>query len=332
MWEFIKHKLTKLGCFALIAIAMILVTALTKFILGWFNFDNLTKEKLSASAGEYFGMGILGLLLAIGFVSMVSQLRKELRDKQIKQPPGPPLLIAESYSPPTKSPPPLPSDRTATVQTGRTKKKGCITALVVVSILPLLAFAVIWYFASEYEKQPKKPGQVATDEADNFISAYKSTEASGNTPEAIELGVEFARNLRVSRGVLIADGKAGFGDMTHGRFLTYCFLTDESAALIVHVPGLRKFSDDAKLTLEETAWTIATNAIVSKRPQVKKIALGIKGDLDYSSIVTGIINQEEPLKGIETRHPTFPNKALWPYFIGPGKTAEGIIEAPMKNR
>lgn len=320
MWELIKHKLTKLGCFALIAISMIVVTALTKFILGWFDFDNLTKERFSGSAGEYFGMGILGLIFSIGCVAMVRQLRKELRGKQMIEPTGASPFIAESYISPTNLPPSLPSDSNPSALIGRTRKKGCIIAIIVLSTIPLLALATIWYLASEYEKQPKEPGQVATDQADNFISAYRSTEASGNTPEAVELGVEFARNLRVARGLLISDGKAGFGDATHGRFLTYCFLTDECVAFIVHVPGLRKFSQDAKLTLEETAWTLATNAVSSKHPQLKTMALGIKGELDYSSIVTGAINPMEPLKGMEIHHPTFPNKALWPYFIDSVRT------------
>lgn len=118
----------------------------------------------------------------------------------------------------------------------------------------------------------------------------------------------------------MTDRKLGFGDTTHGRFLTYCFLEKESAVFIVHVPGLRNFSDDAKLTLEETAWSLATRVIAEKHPEVKKLALGIKGQLDYSSIVTGAIDSEDPLKGIETRHPSFKDEALWPYFIDAGQT------------
>lgn len=185
MWELIKHKLTKLGCFALIAVAMILVSALTKFILGWFDFDNHTKDKFSESAGEYFGKGVLGLILLAGFIILVIQLRKESSGKRSKPP---------------SNPPPIPDDRPPPLQTSITKKKGCITALIILSMLPLMGVAMIWYLASEYEKLPKKPGQLAAEQASEFIDTYHGTEGGGNTAEGIELAAEFARNLRVARG------------------------------------------------------------------------------------------------------------------------------------
>jgi hypothetical protein len=195
--------------------------------------------------------------------------------------------------------------------------------LIVITILasiPIGACVGIWYLASLYDKRPKVPGQIEIERAEDFIGAFKNIEAGGNAQESIEAGAEFARSLRIARGMLIEDGKPGFGDMTNGRFLTYCFLTKESAAFIVHVPGIRNFSESAKLTLEESAWTIATQTIRANNLQVKQLALGIKGDLNYSSILTGTVNLEDPLKGIEVHHPTVSDEALWPYFIASGKS------------
>lgn len=291
---------------------MIMVTALSKLVLSWLDFDHSTKEKLSASAGDYFGKGILALILLAGFGILIIRLRRELCKKATRQSLHP--FDRENTLP--QNVPPFPADNgTRIVQTKNGKKKGCIILVVILVMLPIFAITFIWYLASEYEKQPKKPGQLAVYQANQFIGTYNETEACGNTPEATELGGEFARTLRIARGYLITEGRTGVGDRTEGRFLTYCFLTEESAAFIVHVPGLRNFSADAKLTLEETAWNVATHAITLKHPQVKKLALGIKGDLDYSSIVTGSVNPEVPLKGVEARHPTFPDKPLWPYFI-----------------
>src|SRR5688500_13094633 len=96
MWELIKHKLAKLGCFALIALMMIAATAITKLILGWFHHGDASKDALSSQVGEYIGKGLLGLVVLFGFIIMGRQLIAELRGKSSSPPPGtsvpPPLL------------------------------------------------------------------------------------------------------------------------------------------------------------------------------------------------------------------------------------------------
>lgn len=319
MWELIKHKFTKIGCFALIAIAMILTSGLTKLALGWLNYDPRTQEKISNSAGEYLGKGLLGLMFLTGATLIIIRLMKNPKVEQTIQSSNvsSPTTSHNSYA---QNPPPLPTGNEASPQTRKSKKKGCCIAIAVLFTLFALFWGTICYLASEYEKRPKKPGQAAMEKAEDFIRTYNGAEASGNTPEGTELAADFARELRVARGILIQDGKAGFADTTHGRFLTYCFLTKKSSAIIVQVPNLRNFSEDAKLTLEESAWTIATHLVGSKHPQAQKMILGIKGQMDYSSIISGSVNTQDPLKGIEIHHPTSKEDAIWPYFISPAAT------------
>ncbi|WP_395737374.1 hypothetical protein [Prosthecobacter sp.] len=96
MWEFIKHKLAKLGCFVLIALMMIAATAITKLVLGWFRHDDASNEALSNQVGEYVGKGLLGLAVLLGFIIMGRQLIAELRAKKNPPPTRPSV------------PPPLP--------------------------------------------------------------------------------------------------------------------------------------------------------------------------------------------------------------------------------
>ncbi|MES2983052.1 MAG: hypothetical protein V4727_12125 [Verrucomicrobiota bacterium] len=96
LWIFIKHKLEKLGCFFLIALLMIAVTAITKLILGWFGYDEATKVGLSEQVGEYLGKGILLLMVIVGFFMVVRQLIIDSGSKRSSPPPLPPI------------PPPLP--------------------------------------------------------------------------------------------------------------------------------------------------------------------------------------------------------------------------------
>lgn len=104
MWEFIKHEIAKIGCFALIALMMIAATAITKLVLGWLHHEEASKETLSNQFGEYVGKGLLGLVVVIGFIIMGRQLIAELRGKTGSPPPNSSAL------------PPLPPQRDSEYQ------------------------------------------------------------------------------------------------------------------------------------------------------------------------------------------------------------------------
>lgn len=196
-------------------------------------------------------------------------------------------------------------------------KKGCFIALGVLVSLAIIGIGTIYYLASQYEKRPKKPGEAEVWAAEDLIRSYKDKEGFGNTPEAITFAEDFARDLRVSRQMLFTEGKPDAASLSDGRFLTYCSVREDSVALLIHVPELRRYTKDAKLTLEELTWTLASQAISEKFPEATKMALGIKGALDYSSIVTGSVNKEDPLKGLTTRHSLTSTEPFWPYFLPP---------------
>ena len=54
----------------------------------------------------------------------------------------------------------------------------------------------------------------------------------------------------------------------------------------------------------------------------RDFALGIKGSMNYCSILTGTVNGKAPLKGIESRHPVTSTKPLWPFFVTPSSLNE----------
>lgn len=107
MWEVIKHKLAKLGCFALIALMMVAVTAISKLVLGWFRPGDAGNDALSGQIGESVGKGFLGLAVLLGFILMGRQLIAELRGKQ-GSPPAP-----------SSGPPPLPTQEQQSNDKGR---------------------------------------------------------------------------------------------------------------------------------------------------------------------------------------------------------------------
>jgi hypothetical protein len=194
-------------------------------------------------------------------------------------------------------------------------KKGCLIVAGLVAVLFVAGFAFLWRLADQYEDRPKEPGEAELWEAEQFVLAFEDAEAKGNSSEATEFAENFARSFRAVRHLYFTEGKPGARSFTKGRFLTYCFLTEDSLALIIHVPELRRYADDAKLTLSELAWRQATSAAVLEHPSVSKLAIGLKGSLNYSAIMTGIVDAEAPMDGLEQRHPVTSQKPLWPYFI-----------------
>ena len=194
-------------------------------------------------------------------------------------------------------------------------KKGCLVAAGLVACLVIAGGFFIYYLAGEYEKQPKSPGQRECDSAEEFILSFKDREATGNTPTAAKFAEQFARKLRISRQVLFTEGKAGTPSLSKGYFLTYCFERDDSVAILIHVPELRRYTEDAKVSLAEFVWTLAILETRTEFPRATKLAVGIKGVANYSAILTGTVTKtEDPIQGIQTRHPVISTKPLWPFF------------------
>jgi hypothetical protein len=322
MWEYFKHKIAKLGCFFAIALAGIAVAAITKMFLLKLGYSSADASHTASSVGDYVGKGVLTLCVVMGFVLMGLQLRKELRTRSsLSQPP--PLPIS-----PTPSSPRVPSPMNAMIEnpcgtdanSPKARRsllfKGCLVLAGLGGLLAVGGIGTIYYLADQYEKQPKKPGQAECDEAEKFVLSYKDREGVGNTPEATKLAEGFSRKLRVSRQIMFTEGRSGGVSLSKGFFLTYCFVSQESVALIVHVPDLRNYSNDAQITLSEYAWTLATDEVRAKVPKASKLAVAVRGVLNYSAIMTGrISNDEEPLNGLVTRHPVSDTKPLWPFFV-----------------
>lgn len=164
---------------------------------------------------------------------------------------------------------------------------------------------------------PKKPGEGELWAAEDFIRSYKDKEASGNTPEAIAFAENYAKTLRTSRELLFTEGKKGGLSLTKGHFLTYCFQKDDSLAVLVHVPELRRYTPEAKASLAEFSWMLASAETRKRFPNIKHLAVALKGTLNYGAIFTGTVTTgTDSLKDIQKRHPETDSEALWIYFDG----------------
>jgi hypothetical protein len=200
-------------------------------------------------------------------------------------------------------------------------KKGCFITIAVLVCLMATGVFVIYRLAGEYDKRPKKPGEAELFAAERLIMSHDKDEGMGNSPEAAAFAQNYARGLRLSRHALFTEGKEGAMSLSKGYFLTYCAAApdSDSVAVIVHVPELRRFAPDAQVTLAEYAWTLASEMARTRFPKARRLAVGLKGVLNYAAIFTGEIHAEDPMKGLKNRHSVVSTEPLWPFFVTPEK-------------
>jgi hypothetical protein len=81
------------------------------------------------------------------------------------------------------------------------------------------------------------------------------------------------------------------------RYVVHCELRDGSCAFLACVPQYRKFTDDAKTSLELIAWSSA-RAIVKDDPTLNpasELCVALKGMLLFGSVMTGPIKGTSPV-------------------------------------
>lgn len=167
--------------------------------------------------------------------------------------------------------------------------------------------------------------------AEKNIRSKKSDQTGfGNTPEAAVLADQFSSKMKILRASLFT-GEAK-GGLSGGEFLTHCEMNEDRCAFIVHVPGLRKFNEEAKKSLCDIAWTIAWGELAeSDLPDGSQLAVGVKGFALYEDIMIGEYLREddsaEPSSGSSTDRlkPFFPEPLTEEREIGnSGTTGETI--------
>ncbi|TLD69867.1 hypothetical protein FEM03_16240 [Phragmitibacter flavus] len=133
-----------------------------------------------------------------------------------------------------------------------------------------------------------EPSMKAFKEADRLIVGASGGVAHGNTAKAKELAEQFSTLISAYREMGVEEGKKKpVVSLSKGQFLTYCLLTKEKCVFLVHVPELRKFSDDAKDFICQAAWRSAQE--LAHHLEVKPVTLGVgvRGALLYERAMSG---------------------------------------------
>jgi len=138
------------------------------------------------------------------------------------------------------------------------------------------------------ESGPPAPGEKAFDAANREISSDDKGVAHGNTDQAKTMATDFSELMDAADEAFFSGGSEGGIDLTGEQFLTYCQISGNKVAFLVHVPKFKQYKDDVRDALISVAWLTA-NQVVSAAglTDVEKIGVGLRGTLIYGGLAIG---------------------------------------------
>jgi hypothetical protein len=172
-----------------------------------------------------------------------------------------------------------------------------VLAFVIVLVLGLMMF-VVSNIGKAGGSRATTPGRAQFDAANRKITRYEGAAAFGNTPEAKAIAEAYSANLKLATESSFTGGKRGSVSFTKGRVLTYCELRDDSCVLLVHVPELRQYKDDARDELAKLAWQTAETTLSEEGVDRRvKLAVALRGALLYGPVMMGEIDPSDRPSG-----------------------------------
>ena len=168
-------------------------------------------------------------------------------------------------------------------------KKGCLIALGGVAAVILLAIGGCIFLAKHYEHEHPElaAGLKALTAAEVTLISRGTEIAQGNDERARALAKQFAQAMKMGRMAFFTDPESDKKTLSDGQFVTYCSLLPDRCAFVVHVPQLRNYSPEAKVEMAEMAWRMAVGVLQDQKIEVKEVAIGIRGLMDFGPILVG---------------------------------------------
>jgi len=133
-------------------------------------------------------------------------------------------------------------------------------------------------------------GERSFEAAESWIGRLQGDAEDGNSDQARVLARQFSQSVRGFRNAAVEGGS----DRSGSEFRTYCYLNQKTCAFLVRVPGLRKFSADAKDLLHTGAWQAAVSVCEYLDTPPEEIGVGVRGIVLYSGVMVGDANRSRP--------------------------------------
>lgn len=205
---------------------------------------------------------------------------------------------------------PAQTRRTAKRKVAPAAKSGGMMKWVIIVLLVCLGSGIAILIAGKSHLDAK-PGAEALASAEQKLKDMKNS-GSGETADVTKAATtlsEVASSLRASG---ITKGSSSFGRGKSGLlravaagldandFQTYGVVKGETAVFLVHVPDLRKFTDEAKEAMGRMAWFAGRLAWAElQEPRPARLCVALRGIANYDRIVEGLGTPFEPAEDQE---------------------------------
>lgn len=214
------------------------------------------------------------------------------------------------------------------------------TLILFVGVLGFRAVSAYGRMRDRAAAAPPVPGEAEFRAANRAIIRLKERAYSGNSPEAIRLAGRFSELIEDARKNGFSAANRDSFSLSKHRFLTHCQLNADSCAFLVHVPELRRYTEDAQTSISQIAWMIGHSlAQDAGLPPSTRLAVGVKGMLNYEAVFIGdIATPESPLDDIEVEDRGLDLakiRLLYPFFAHANtateETGQGGEDAPASS-
>lgn len=179
--------------------------------------------------------------------------------------------------------------------------------------------AVILVIGYCNEDRTEYPGKADFKKADDLIDTNNAGIAHGNSEDAKQVGTKFATTMKTLQAAFFTGGTK-MTLASGGEFVTYCQHNPDSVAIMVHVPGLRKYKDDkAREAIAQLAWSAGNQAAKELKfsTETPAIIVGLRGIGSYGPIWSGKLGGEPEIKTDKLAEV----RRIYPFFI-PSSTAK----------
>jgi len=172
------------------------------------------------------------------------------------------------------------------------------------------------------------PADRAFRDADAEIMAYRGRASHGSSAAARQMAERMSRAMR-AMVLLATSGKAPRDglSLSQGHCLTYVETREGQACFLVHVPSLRRYSDEAKRAMAQLAWRVAADIAADAygRKDIR-VAVGLRGVLLYGAVASGAATEKQPAY-IKVGADALPDH-LRDFFAGPPATSLAATSTP----
>lgn len=161
------------------------------------------------------------------------------------------------------------------------------------SSVGLVAMFVIGFMVAK-DGRPTPESKSPRQAAALSISSSSGQTGYGNTPKAVALAEKYAAMMSGLHQVAFESSKGSAPKSA--KYVVHCELRDGTCAFLACVPQYRKFTDGAKSSLEDLAWSTA-RAVLKDEPTLKPdsdLCVALKGMLMFGSVMTGTTKGSSP--------------------------------------